>query len=241
MFDRERPRCYLHIALLSVLLLSAQSVAQELPLNFEFKRETGQKTGVPIFSLMPRAEAVEYDAMRGSTFEALGALTQPERGKYGLIFINAKEEYQLHLQKEKGVVITVDGEEFIIPEYITNVRGAAGQLKIESATIVISEKIFENLVKASDVVIRVGVVIYNLDQDNIDALHYYGAEIKRDLARRKKRGTDTALAPQAPATQTTRRTSRQSTGRRYMLGPRGGCYYISGSGKKVYVDRNLCN
>ena len=27
----------------------------------------------------------------------------------------------------------------------------------------------------------------------------------------------------------------------YIRGPRGGCYYISGSGRKVYVDRSMCN
>lgn len=29
--------------------------------------------------------------------------------------------------------------------------------------------------------------------------------------------------------------------RTYYRGPRGGCYYYSSSGKKVYVDRSLCN
>jgi len=32
-----------------------------------------------------------------------------------------------------------------------------------------------------------------------------------------------------------------TTERGYIRGPRGGCYYISGSGRKVYVDRGLCN
>ena len=27
----------------------------------------------------------------------------------------------------------------------------------------------------------------------------------------------------------------------YIRGPRGGCYYISASGRKVYVDRSMCN
>ena len=27
----------------------------------------------------------------------------------------------------------------------------------------------------------------------------------------------------------------------YIRGPRGGCYYLSGSGRRVYVDRELCN
>lgn len=35
--------------------------------------------------------------------------------------------------------------------------------------------------------------------------------------------------------------SSSSSGRSYIRGPRGGCYYYSGSGRKVYVDRGLCN
>lgn len=35
--------------------------------------------------------------------------------------------------------------------------------------------------------------------------------------------------------------ARSSADRGYIRGPRGGCYYISGSGRKVYVDRSLCN
>ena len=35
--------------------------------------------------------------------------------------------------------------------------------------------------------------------------------------------------------------SSSSAGRTYIRGPRGGCYYYSGSGRKVYVDRGLCN
>jgi hypothetical protein len=34
---------------------------------------------------------------------------------------------------------------------------------------------------------------------------------------------------------------RPTTDRGYIRGPRGGCYYLSGSGRKVYVDRSLCN
>ena len=35
--------------------------------------------------------------------------------------------------------------------------------------------------------------------------------------------------------------TRSNTGRVYIRGPRGGCYYISSSGSKVYVDRSVCN
>jgi ketosteroid isomerase-like protein len=32
-----------------------------------------------------------------------------------------------------------------------------------------------------------------------------------------------------------------ATERKYVLGPRGGCYYLSESGRKIYVDRSNCN
>jgi hypothetical protein len=35
--------------------------------------------------------------------------------------------------------------------------------------------------------------------------------------------------------------SRSSSGRTLIRGPRGGCYYYSSSGSKVYVERSLCN
>ena len=34
---------------------------------------------------------------------------------------------------------------------------------------------------------------------------------------------------------------RSSANSHYIRGPRGGCYYISSSGRKVYVDRSMCN
>ena len=36
-------------------------------------------------------------------------------------------------------------------------------------------------------------------------------------------------------------TIRSNAGRVYIRGPRGGCYYVSSSGSKVYVDRSVCN
>lgn len=43
-------------------------------------------------------------------------------------------------------------------------------------------------------------------------------------------------------TQKARTTSaRKPTSRRYIRGPRGGCYYINSNGNKTYVDRSFCN
>jgi hypothetical protein len=40
---------------------------------------------------------------------------------------------------------------------------------------------------------------------------------------------------------TEKKESNSSGTRTYIRGPRGGCYYISKSGSKVYVDRSLCD
>lgn len=47
--------------------------------------------------------------------------------------------------------------------------------------------------------------------------------------------------PSSGSTQSDASGSRPGSGRSYIRGPRGGCYYYSSSGRKVYVDRSLCN
>jgi uncharacterized protein YgiM (DUF1202 family) len=47
--------------------------------------------------------------------------------------------------------------------------------------------------------------------------------------------------PRSDSIQTDGSGSRSGSGRGYIRGPRGGCYYYSSSGRKVYVDRSLCN
>jgi hypothetical protein len=44
-----------------------------------------------------------------------------------------------------------------------------------------------------------------------------------------------------PETYSPPQPPRPTTDRTYIRGPRGGCYYISSSGRKVYVDRSMCN
>ena len=44
-----------------------------------------------------------------------------------------------------------------------------------------------------------------------------------------------------PPTDSTGGYVKPTTDRGYIRGPRGGCYYKSSSGRKVYVDHSLCN
>lgn len=55
---------------------------------------------------------------------------------------------------------------------------------------------------------------------------------------------NSSVAGQATSRQaatTTFQPSLRSTSNGYIRGSRGGCYYLSASGRKVYVDRGMCN
>lgn len=52
--------------------------------------------------------------------------------------------------------------------------------------------------------------------------------------------TDSAAAT-TPATKPASLVSITPSTRTYQKGPRGGCFYTNSSGKKVYVDKHLCN
>lgn len=133
---------------------------------------------------MPDSEAMADDALRGSSFEALGAVVQPELDLYGLVFVNAKRAYQFSSNRNKSCTITADGEKFEYPKFLPGAKALVGRLKIETVNIKINKKTFDKIVDSDDVTIRCGVVMYNLDADNIDALRYLANEADADLERR---------------------------------------------------------
>jgi hypothetical protein len=49
------------------------------------------------------------------------------------------------------------------------------------------------------------------------------------------------LKAQQPVPKTTQTKNKSTSKRKYIRGPRGGCYYINSKGNKVYVDRSLCD
>jgi hypothetical protein len=167
-----------------VLLTTLAVSGQDLPSNFEYKRETGPKTGVPMFSLSTNNESVTYDAIEGNPFEALLLEVQPERGKYGLLYVNAKPRRSLLFGKSKSCSMKIDGDGVSVKVLQGMPPKRLSRLLVEYMILQIDREVFEQLVTANDVFVKCGNVGYSLDQDNIDALHWFGAEITRDLKRR---------------------------------------------------------
>lgn len=53
--------------------------------------------------------------------------------------------------------------------------------------------------------------------------------------------TEQAPSPDIPSDALAPAPRQSGANSGYIRGPRGGCYYYSSSGRKVYVDRSLCN
>jgi hypothetical protein len=167
---------------LLILALSLTVFSQELPSSYEYNRSINEKAKLPMYYLAPRTEATNDAGLKGMPFAMLGAMVQPELNLYALLFLNAKEQYQLHLQKAKGATITIDGKSFNIKTYTSDSgdREIIGKLRMESAKLFINKTIYEKLIKSNNVSIRVGTVKYKLDRDNIDAFRYLANQIEQN-------------------------------------------------------------
>ncbi len=175
-----------NVSIILLLVFFVPVHSQALPSNFDFKRDTGQVSGLPIFILTPSVDSVAYDAMNGNTFEVLSAIAQPDANKFGISFMNAKKTYQFSTNRNKSCTLTIDKENFEYPKYTMASKNVLAKLRIETAVFSINKEVFEKLVKADDVLIRCGIVKYNLDQDNIDALRYLSDQIEQDSSRKEK-------------------------------------------------------
>ena len=129
---------------------------------------------------------MEADAQRGNVFQALGVLAQPEANKVELTLINAQIQYQLHINQTKGAYITIGTEVIHIPDCQVLLKRDIGKLKMETAAIKISNDILWRLVKADRITVQCGMVIYELDQDNIEALKYLATQIEKDTKTKRQ-------------------------------------------------------
>ena len=72
-----------------------------------------------------------------------------------------------------------------------------------------------------------------------DTLEFVNASTPSQRLSEQSITPDYTPKPSPPSGGHTPRSSSTNPG--YIRGPRGGCYYISPSGRKVYVDRSMCN
>ncbi|MBW8243049.1 SH3 domain-containing protein [Muricauda oceani] len=71
---------------------------------------------------------------------------------------------------------------------------------------------------------------------------YYASKLNCPQSNNQKVAAKASLSSSPLAkSKSTNYTRKYSSSRRYIRGPRGGCYYINSNGNKTYVARSLCN
>jgi hypothetical protein len=83
------------------------------------------------------------------------------------------------------------------------------------------------------------------DEWELGWIEGYNKAVETSAARNANANANSAVSEQSTSrpilTPPIPRSPVRSVNNGYIRGPRGGCYYISSSGRKVYVDRGLCN
>ncbi len=118
-----------------------------------------------MFSLTTSSDSVAYDAINGNGFEALLTQVQPERGKYGLLFMNAKSRRSQLFGQLKSCSMKIGGEEVSVKALSLLPAKSLSHLLAEYIILEIDRKVYDQLVTANDVFIKCGNVSYSLDQD----------------------------------------------------------------------------
>jgi hypothetical protein len=221
-------------ALLPVILLTSPVFAQMLPATFDYQARISEESGDAVYILNVNPEAVKYSDKKDLPFEALLFEVTPAQNFYDLILMNAKKEYQFTKGENEGGKLTIGDEVIELPEYQLIFQRPATVLKLEAAGLRITKEIFDKIIGAERVTIELGPVRYVLDRDNIVALHYFGRQIGKPVAKSADKPVVTS--------ESGRKAPKEESGARvYRTGPKGGCYYVNSSGKKTYVAKSYCN
>lgn len=226
----------------SLFLFSSAVVSQTLPDSFIYKISPVQD--VQTIHLTLSNYAIKHETEAGLPFQALTIAVQPTVGKFVLFFFNVQSEYQFEAQTAVFAKLKLDNEELRIPEVIKAVKLKSGKLFVESVALHLTEEQFEKTLGAKNIRVSFGEVSYQLDQDNLDSFAYAKRLLPHDMAYVVE--TYGSAAERVPSSSTPSSSAPSSSGpssspsRIYILGPRGGCYYLSGK-SKVYVSRSYCN
>lgn len=162
--------------------------AQTLPATFKYEREVSEDGGV-VYTLTPVAEEIIRRKGLETPYQIVGAVARLDTQKAVIIFANAQRRLQLTTQSDKSVTIFADSATIDDLEYqMAAQSGTDAVIKLEIGNTLMTFAQFEKIMNADSVTITYGAVSYRLDKENIEALHYFAAQIEKD-SKKKNRGS----------------------------------------------------
>jgi hypothetical protein len=167
-------------AMLAFLVLVPIASAQSPYPSLSFGREAN-KEGSTDYFLRPEVEEI-HKRVGGvdKPYRIVGALARPTKQAAVLLFVNSQKDFQLDVQTDKSVIITVDSVDIGNLSYEIAAKNPDPPLKLEIGNVLISLNDLRRIAKAGTVTMKLGEVVHQLDSDNLTALKYLVSEIEKD-------------------------------------------------------------
>lgn len=167
------------LATLALMLLASAAAAQSPYPSLSFGREPNKEDTTDYF-LEPQVEEI-HKRLGGpdKPYRIVGVLARPSKQLAVLLFVNSHNEFQLDLQTDKSVVITVDSVDIGNLSYEMAARNADGPLKLEIGNVLIKLDDLRKIANGASVTMKLGAVVHQLDRDNLTAFKYLLSEIDK--------------------------------------------------------------
>ena len=172
--------------LILIALVGALSIgvfAQDsLPSGFEFKADANGS-----YQLLPKDEEVLDETNNDPVRQFVGIAAQPEEEFYGLILYYIqpeKKDFVLGNQKKPKITVSYGNSDRTISEYSFEKRAVKGK-RIEMVMFKISPEDYEKL-QNTPVSILFGTYKFDISESNLEALRYFSANVRNDLAAKRR-------------------------------------------------------
>ena len=153
---------------------------QTLPSTFKYEREVSKDGGI-VYTLTPVASEIIRRKGLETPYQIVGAVARLDTQKAVIIFANAQRKFQLATQSDKSVTIFADSTTIDELEYQMAAQSDSDAvIKLEIGNTLMTFAQFEKIMNANSVTVTYGAVSYRLDKENIQALHYFAAQIEKD-------------------------------------------------------------
>ena len=169
--------------------------AQTLPSTFKYERKVSDDGGI-VYTLTPLASEIIRRKGLETPYQIVGAVARLDTQRAVIIFANAQRKFQLATQTDKSVTIFADSATIDDLEYQMAAKSDSDAvIKLEIGNTVMTFAQFEKIMNADAVTITYGAVSYRLDKENIQALHYFAAQIEKDRKNKNNKGDSSGGEP----------------------------------------------
>ena len=168
------------LTVVALVVLVPSAAAQSTYPSLPFARESNDQNTTD-YVLKPEVDEI-HKRLGGADkpYRIVGVVARPSNRLAVLMFVNSQKAFQLEIQADKAVVITVDNATISNLTYNVAAKQDHADYKLEIGNILMSLDDLRKVAKGKTVSLKLGAVVHQMDSDNLSALRYLMSEIEKD-------------------------------------------------------------